>query len=55
MRCFQKMKKQNEFKRTNPTIFHVIPCGTDAIQNNYHSKNTAGGYARNNYGKPYFT
>jgi hypothetical protein len=25
------MKKQNEFKRTNPTIFHVIPCGTDAI------------------------
>lgn len=48
------MKKHNQFKKEYPNVFNLRPNYTRSTLNDYHSKNTAGGFGRNKYGKPYY-
>jgi len=49
---FFKAKKRQGFF---PNIVECKSTYTRAIKNDYHSKNTAGGYTRNETGKPFYS
>jgi len=52
---FKKMKKSNQFERNVPDMSIHAPGYTTTIPNDYHSKPGAAGYARNQYGRAFFS
>lgn len=55
MKCFQKIGNNCKFEKRFPELSSVRGTYTRQIVNDYHTKNTAGGYSRNEYGKPFFS
>jgi hypothetical protein len=54
MRQINTVKKSTDFKFDFPLCKYLKPQPNKYIYNDYHTKNTAPGYDRNCYGKPFF-
>lgn len=50
---FNELKKKSHFKRSFPQIKRAKAMPVKYVYNDYHTKNTASGYSRNNDGKPF--
>ena len=50
-----KVKDTNEFKKAFPKLASHNPPQVRYYKNDEHSKITASGYSRNEYGRPYFS
>jgi len=49
------LRSGNLTERKFPKLNNSMPINTKYVYNEYHTRSTAGGYGRNNYGKPYWS